>query len=185
MHLFFKISAFTLLAFTTTNCNQSKQEKAKESSGIEPTFKEKIATSKGVRSETDSLTLIDAVRLAEKQFEKYLPKILDAHDAGIDLQQLITGDFTGDGIDDIAIYFSLAPREGGNAIVGQGIRLYQNTGKTVKVLADYDPDYLFSFDKIENGKIYVDKLEYAEDDGRCCPSIKTEHILTISGNKAY
>jgi len=69
--------------------------------------------------------------------------------------------------------------------VGQGLSLYQNTGKTVKVIAGYEPDYLFGFDKISNGKIYVEKLEYADTDGRCCPSIKTAHILTISGGKAY
>ena len=32
---------------------------------------------------------------------------------------------------------------------------------------------------------HITKLEYAETDGRCCPSVKTPHTLTIKGNKAY
>ena len=80
--------------------------------------------------------------------------------------------------------FLLRPN-GGNALVGQGLALYQNNGIHVKVIAGFEPDYLFSFKAIKNGKIYVEKLEYAETDGRCCPSIRTEHILKISGGKAY
>lgn len=132
-----------------------------------------------------SISTEQAVKLAEKQFEEYLPKILDDYDARPDLQESHTGDFTGDGISDVAIYFSLAPKDGGNALVGQGLALYKNTGTNVKVIAGYEPNYLFTFEKISDGKIYVEKLEYAETDGRCCPSIRTEHILKISGGKAY
>ncbi|KFF00503.1 hypothetical protein IX39_07610 [Chryseobacterium formosense] len=127
----------------------------------------------------------EAKRLAEKQFQKYLPKILDSHNAYLDSQDTFTGDFTGDGTDDVLIYFSLAPKEGGNTIVGQGLVLYKNTGTNIKVIGGYEPDYLFNFKKINSGKIYVEKLEYAETDGRCCPSIRTEHQLTISGTKIY
>lgn len=131
-----------------------------------------------------------AIQIAEKKFNKYLPKILESHssfdsEAIVDTQTSYTGDFTGDGIDDIAIYFYLVAKEGGNACLGQGITLYKNTGKDVKVIAGYDPDYSFSFDRIDNGLIYVNKLEYADDDARCCPSIRIEHALTIIGTKAY
>ncbi|MBV6878536.1 hypothetical protein NG800_001475 [Epilithonimonas ginsengisoli] len=132
-----------------------------------------------------SISTEQAVKLAEKQFEEYLPKILDDYDARPDLQESHTGDFTGDGISDVVIYFSLAPQDGGNALVGQGLALYKNTGTNVKVIAGYEPNYLFTFEKISDGKIYVEKLEYAETDGRCCPSIRTEHVLKISGGKAY
>lgn len=133
----------------------------------------------------NNLTDKEAIKAAEKQFEAYLPKILDDHDAAIDVQEAFAGDFTGDGINDVLIYFSLSPRGGGNALVGQGLTLYKNSGNTVKVIAGYEPDYLFEFNKIENGKIHVTKLEYAATDGRCCPSIKTPHVLTIKGTKVY
>lgn len=130
------------------------------------------------------ITTEEAIKLAEKQFEKYLPKLLKSHEAVIDVTESTAGDFTGDGIPDVAIYFSLAPREGGNAIVDQGLSLYKNTGYEVKVLAGYDPETLFVLDTIRNGTIYIEKLEYAPEDGRCCPSIKTKQALTITGNVA-
>ncbi|MBL7789110.1 MAG: hypothetical protein JNL75_04665 [Chitinophagales bacterium] len=136
-------------------------------------------------SSTQFLATKDAIKLAEKQFENYLPKILESHEAILDVQESFTGDFTGDGVEDIAIYFCLAPNNGGNAIIGQGLSLYQKVGNEVKVIAGYEPKYLFSFNKISNGKIYVEKLEYAEGDGRCCPSIKTNLKLKVIGNKVY
>ncbi|MBO6200043.1 MAG: hypothetical protein J6N74_00295 [Chryseobacterium sp.] len=145
----------------------------------------KEATTKQTAIKQASISTEQAVKLAEKQFEEYLPKILDDYDARPDFQESHTGDFTGDGISDVAIYFSLAPQDGGNALVGQGLALYKNTGTNVKVIAGYEPNYLFTFEKISDGKIYVEKLEYAETDGRCCPSIRTEHVLKISGGKAY
>lgn len=140
---------------------------------------------KEIQINRNKISTNDAVRLAEKQFKNYLPKILESHYVILDVQESYTGDFTGDGIEDVAVYFSLAPKDGGNAIVGQGLTLYQNSGYDVKVIAGYEPDTLFRFDKISNGNIYTEKLEYAENDGHCCPSIKTEHILTISGSNAY
>lgn len=128
----------------------------------------------------------DAVKLAMKQFDAYLPTILSENsDAGIDLQIPNVGDFTGDGVEGVAIYFNLVPKDGGNAIISQGLSLYKNTGQNVKVIAGYEPDYLFAFDTIRDGKIHVTKLEYAETDGRCCPSIKIPHTLNIKGNRAY
>lgn len=131
------------------------------------------------------LSASDAVQLAEKKFRQYLPKIEASQHGVLDLMEPHTGDFTGDGIEDIAIYFSLSSKDGGNALVSQGITLYQNTGSDVKVIGGFDPDYLFSFSRISDNKIYIEKLEYADDDPRCCPSIKQEKALTISGSTVY
>lgn len=174
---------FIMFLFTLSACDDAKSKKQEEFLSKEDTITTNIKDPKPIA--TPNISTAEAVKLATAQFEAYLPKILKSHDARIDLQEPVTGDFTGDGIDDVAIYFSLSPKDGGNALVGQGLTLYKNDGKSVKVIAGFEPDYLFSFTKISNGKIYVEILEYAEDDGRCCPSIKTEHILTISGNKVY
>ena len=142
-------------------------------------FKKKSVQPKTISTE-------ETVQLAMKQFDAYLPTILSMNsDTGIDLQIPNVGDFTGDGVEDVAIYFNLVPKDGGNAIISQGLTLYKNTGQNVKVIAGYDPDYLFAFDTIRDGKIHVTKLEYTETDGHCCPSIKTPHTLTIKGNVAY
>lgn len=157
-------------------CVRKTEEKMEDNKGV----KERI-TPKQKQISSD-----EAVAVAMKQFDAYLPTILkENEDAAIDLQVPHTGDFTGDGVEDVAVYFNLVPKDGGNAILSQGLTLYKNMGNDVKVVAGYDPDYLFAFDTIKNGKIHVTMLEYAEEDGHCCPSIKTPHILSIKGNKAY
>jgi hypothetical protein len=185
MNIYIKIGTVILLFFALASCNNSKSEKELDLKERELLLREKELHLKEIQSNRHTISTNDAVRLAEKKFKKYLPKILESHYAILDGQESYTGDFTGDGIEDVAIYFSLASSGGGNAIAGQGLTLYQNSGYDVKVIAGYEPETLFSFDKISNGKIYVKELEYAENDGHCCPSIETEHILTISGSKAY
>lgn len=182
-----KIIGIIGLLAVLTGCNNSdrKEQQKDELKGEQPLSKEKQSDSKQSEVFKDRISKEEAVKLAVKQFEAYLPNILTTYDDGIiDLQVPHVGDFTGDGIEDIAIYWNIAPR-GGNAMLGQGLSLYKNDGHTVKVVAGYEPDYLFAFDTIKNGKIIVEKLEYDEEDGRCCPSIKTKHALTIKGNKAY
>jgi len=165
------------------SCTNKSNEKEVANSMINDT--DSVSIEKDITKQK-TISTEDAVKLAMKQFDAYLPTILSENsDAGIDLQIPNVGDFTGDGVEDVAIYFNLVPKDGGNAIISQGLSLYQNTGQNVKVIAGYEPDYLFAFDTIRNGKIHVTKLEYSETDGRCCPSIKTPHTLTINGNKAY
>lgn len=178
-----KIIGIIGLLAVFTGCNTS-ENKGHQKDGLK---EEKSLSKKEESKETvkNRISNEEAVKLAVKQFEAYLPKILKTYDDGvIDLQDPHVGDFTGDGIADVAIYWNIAP-EGGNALIGQGLSLYKNDGHTVKVIAGYEPDYLFAFDTIKNGKIIVEKLEYTEDDGNCCPSIKIKHALTIKGNKAY
>mgnify|MGYP000551052112 CR=1 FL=1 len=172
-----------VIMLTSLGCNNATEEKKKELELKEKTLalKEKDLELRTAESNQKKIPLKDAVKLAEAKFAKYLPTMLNAHNAYLDSQDT----FTGDGLEDIAIYFSLAPNEGGNTIVAQGLTLYKNTGSAVNVIAGYEPDYMFSFLKINKGKIYVEKLAYAETDGRCCPSIKTTHALTIAGSKVY
>lgn len=182
------IKKYIFLYFVSVNiisCENSVKQRELELKEKELELKEKELYLRENNISTKSLTIEDAKKIAEKQFERYLPKILESHEAILDVQESFTGDFTGDGIEDIAIYFCLAPSNGGNAIVGQGLSLYQNNGKEVSVIAGYEPKYLFNFNRIYNGNLFVEKLEYAENDGRCCPSIKTDIKLKVIGNKVY
>lgn len=172
----------TVLIFCLVNCNDKIENKGETNIEF---LENKILIQKNSDTQKGKISTNEAIKLAEIQFAKYLPKILESHNSYLDSQDTFAGDFTGDGITDVAIYFSLAPKEGGNTIVGQGLTLYQNTGTDTKVIAGYDPDYLFAFKKISNGKIFINKIEYSETDPKCCPSITTEHILKISGGKAY
>ncbi|MBK9633706.1 MAG: hypothetical protein IPO64_04105 [Bacteroidetes bacterium] len=152
--------------------------------GNELLLKEKVLNVKKAEAIKKSISIIEAVQLAENQFQIYLANFLKTNDATLELQESRIGDFTGDGIDDIVIDFCISPSGNGNTN-WPFLKLYQNTGTQVKFIADYNPSYLFSFDKISNGKIYVKKLEFSEDDARCCPSIEKAHTLNISGSKAY
>lgn len=170
-----------------TGCSNSdhKEQRKGETKKEQSLPQKKESGSKGSETPENRISKEEAVKQAVKQFEAYLPNILKTYDdGGIDLQEPYVGDFTGDGIEDVAIYWNIAPK-GGNALLGQGLSLYKNDGHTAKVIAGYEPDYLFAFDTIKNGKIIVEKLEYTEEDGRCCPSIKTKHALTIKGSKVY
>ncbi|MDQ8013187.1 MAG: hypothetical protein REI96_12105 [Flavobacterium nitrogenifigens] len=180
-----RFALLVLISLATGGCSNSTKEKELELKEKEFLLKEKELSLKEKQADRPKITTNDAVRLAEKQFRKYLPKILASHDAALDIQQSYTGDFTGDSIEDVAVYFCLVPKDGGNAIVAQGLTLYQNSGFDVKVIAGYEPDTLFQFDKITGGQVHVKLLEYAENDGHCCPSIRTPHILTISGSNAF
>ncbi|WP_419494130.1 lipoprotein [Chryseobacterium bernardetii] len=182
-----KIIGIIGLLMVLTGCNNSeyKAQKKDEPQKEQSLPLKNALSSKESETSQNSISKDEAVKLAVKQFEAYLPNILKTYDDGvIDLQDPHVGDFTGDGIEDVAIYWNIAPK-GGNALIGQGLSLYKNDGHTVKVIAGYEPDYLFAFDTIKNGKIIVEKLEYTEEDGRCCPSIKTKHALTIKGSKVY
>lgn len=181
-----RIIGILCLTGLLTGCNKSEDKAhAKDEQKNDTSLsKENKSGSQNSESSKGRISKEEAVKLAMKQFDDYLPKILKTYDGVIDLQDPHVGDFTGDGIEDVAIYWDIAP-DGGNAIIGQGLSLYKNDGHKIKVIAGYEPDYLFAFDTIKNGKIIVEKLEYTEEDGRCCPSIKTKHALTIKGNKAY
>ena len=175
---------FAIMVLILGSCNTSEQQKEKTTTNDKQVAQQAKINFPAVEKDFKTISTAEAVRLAEKQFENYAPKILADQEAVLDVTESYTGDFTGDGIDDVAIYFSLASY-GGNAIIGQGLALYQNKGRSVEVIAGFEPDYLFSIDKIANGKISITKIAYADTDGRCCPSIKTAHTLTISGNKVF
>lgn len=172
MNIKIKNIAIIISFFTLISCNSSKSEKQLE-------LREKELSIEKIQVINQKISTNEAIKLAEKQFENYFPT-----DAVFSIKESYTGDFTGDGIEDVVIHFSLDSDEGGNTSI-PGLILYQNSGYDVKFIAEYKPSSLFSFDKINNGSIYVELLEFAEDDARCCPSIRTSHIITISGNNAF
>ena len=144
---------------------------------------ENIQKEQNALTKSDDVSIDKILQIAKAKFKSYLPQMEKTNDAKLDLMDVYTGDFTGDGKQDVAIYFALAPTGGGNALAGQGIVFYENTGRDVKVIAGYEPDYSFYFDKISGGKVFVFKTEYTENDARCCPSIKVKKALTIVNGK--
>lgn len=182
------------MAIMLLSCNQDKlKERELSIRERESAIKEKelglslndttaLAGTSPSEIETAILSMKEITGLAKKHFSVYKSK-LEYKDVAIGIVDAYTGDFTGDGKEDVVIYYSLEPTDGGNYMSGQGLVLYKNTGANAVFIDKYEPKYLFTFDKINNGNIYISKNDYAEDDPRCCPSIHVIMELTVNGNK--
>lgn len=126
---------------------------------------------------------IDAKGIALRKFDEYSPKIEASKDAAIGSSEAYTGDLNHDGLEDVIVFFVLSPKEGGNALMGQGIAVYVNEGTDMKVIAGFEPDYIFRVEGINNNKIHIVRLDYAENDNPGWPSIETHKYLILNGNR--
>ncbi len=133
---------------------------------------------------TNKKSLLELTKEAESKFNAYMPQIASSHDARVNYGGFLTGDITNDGLDDVVIYFFLSPKDGGNAMWGHSLVFYENFGNKVKVIGGFEPDYKFYTEKIKDGKIYITKTQYHEEDAMCCPSILTPIELTVVNGKA-
>lgn len=135
--------------------------------------------------------------ILKKKHLQYLTPRLDGRTAKI---KVLFGDLNADGIKDAFIDWCIEATEndrdagGGNALMflqcmEEGFSVYIKTGKEYVLTADKGKDYFtdegFSYDvvKIENGKIICSNLSYADDDPRCCPSLKRTIYLVYKANK--
>lgn len=128
-----------------------------------------------------SLSSKEAIKWGQDEFiKKELPKLrnLNKDIGGIDVLEGYTGDVTNDKIDDVIIFYSLSAKES-NIIISNGLVVFENKDNTLKLIENMEPDYMFYVKKIFNNCIYIEKLEYAENDGRCCPSLKSEVQLKV------
>lgn len=128
----------------------------------------------------------------EKTFLEYLPDI----SGGRKLNNFIIkfGDLNGDGLIDSVVDYSLEPTwedngGGGNAISEiSGIIIFVNSGNAFTI-ADHSDEFGGNFGsrnelkRIDNGVIFLEGLDYTEDDPRCCPTMMTTTKLILSNNK--
>ncbi len=128
----------------------------------------------------------------EKTFLEYLPDI----SGGRKLNNYIIefGDLNGDGLIDSVVDYSLEPTwedngGGGNAISEiSGIIIFINSGNAFTI-ADHSDEFGGNFGsrnelkRIDNGVIFLEGLDYTEDDPRCCPTMMTTTKLILSNNK--
>jgi hypothetical protein len=128
----------------------------------------------------------------EKTFLEYLPDI----SGGRKLNNFIIkfGDLNGDGLIDSVVDYSLEPTwedngGGGNAISEiSGIIIFVNSGNAFTI-ADHSDEFGGNFGsrnelkRIDNGVIFLEGLDYTDDDPRCCPTMMTTTKLILSNNK--
>lgn len=135
------------------------------------------------RADLNKIANFNPKEEALRQFDLYSPKIRESKGAEIGNSEAFLGDLNNDGFQDVAIYFVLTPQGGGNALVGQGMAVYFNKGDKMKVVAGFEPEYIFTVEGIEKGKIHIKKLEYADNDDIGRPSIETHKYLIVNGNR--
>lgn len=138
---------------------------------------------------------------ARTAFLEFLPKVSEGLELNTDSELLeeqgftiILADLNNDSLLDAIVDYSLTPsREmnggGGNAI-GEisGLVYFKNDGSSL-IFGDHTDEFQGNFgsrnelQKVENGTVFLKKFDYAEDDGRCCPSIPYLTELEIVGEK--
>ena len=122
------------------------------------------------------------INKTERMFNDYLPNLLKSKGeySSIYNQETHIGDFNGDGIEDVIIWFVYG--YGGTAIGGVEAAFYENQNGKPIVVAGFEPNYRFNIDNISNGVVYCTKRLFAKDDINCCPSIEIQ-IELIYDNK--
>lgn len=182
------------LAILFFSCNQNKlKERELSLREKELALKEKelglsskdttsIGNSTLTKIETPILSMKEITSLANKHFSVY-KSTLENKDVAVVLNNAYTGDFTGDGKEDVVICYVLEPTNGAMYSAGQGLVLYKNTGDNAVFINKYEPKYIFAFDKINNGNIYISKDDYADGDPRCCPSLHATMELLVNNNE--
>jgi hypothetical protein len=113
--------------------------------------------------------------------------------------KILFGDLDNDGFEDAIVEWCIktsdADRDagGGNAMMffnclEEGFTVYQGLRNGFRLMADHDKSefsddgFIYSAEKIEDGKIFCFTSDYADGDPRCCPSLKRTIYLLFSGN---
>jgi hypothetical protein len=118
----------------------------------------------------------------ERLYKEHMYQLTKSDETIIDMQRTFSEDLNGDGNKEIIKFYNLAEKNGGCIYEGRGILIYQST-KIGVIESRYEPDYQFELKEITNGKIFVYKLDFTDDDLPCNPSIYTEGKLNFSANK--
>jgi len=189
-----------LLTIALFACQSSDKEKQLAEKEKELLQKENELLKKEL-GQTDNST--NTTKVEEKQFTvdqalvkaafmKYLPNISGGRKLSTSIIKL--GDLNGDNLIDAVVDYGLEPTYddnggGGNAI-GEipGFVAFINTGQALTI-ADHSEEFGGNFGSrnelktINNGIIFLEGLEYSDDDPRCCPSLKTTTKIVLRNNK--
>ncbi len=191
---------FLLMTITFFACQTSDKGKQLAQKEKELLLKENELLKKELERRDNSMTSnklgenpfsVDEA-LVKSTFMKYLPKISGGRE--LFSSNIKIGDLNGDNLIDGVVDYGLEPTwedngGGGNAIgVIPGLIAFINTGQTLKI-DDYSDEFARIFGpgnqliKISKGVIFLEGLEYDDDDPRCCPSITTSIKIKILNNR--
>lgn len=101
-------------------------------------------------------------------------------------RRFIVGDLNNDKKNDLIVQYSLDEKDGGSGTGFPEIAVFLYSNSKYDYLASLDADAGgrggFNVIKIEKGMIYVEILDYDDDDGMCCPSVKSYRKYKIEKN---
>ncbi len=135
-------------------------------------------------SSTDDIEVVKIVtpetpyvptKLEVKKLFASVSSDLDEEDYSVEKDEvkIDLGDLNNDGLLDAVVDFYFYSNDGGNANLGGGLMVFVNNGETISYSCWMETNNT-KLDYInESGLIKAIKMEYAEDDPRCCPSIST------------
>ena len=122
----------------------------------------------------------DLKKKASMEFDKNSTKY-EEKETTIASNDVFLGDLNGDGKKDAVVFYSLAPKDGGNALMGMGVVVFLNNGGNLKEVTAFRPKFNFIVKEIANNKLHVIKQEYSKDDMPGFPSIETHLYYILNG----
>lgn len=195
-----KAAFFSLLTIAFYACQSSDKERKlaekekellqKENELLKRELSKVDAPKDETKTEGMKFTVDQA--LVKATFLKYLPNISGGRKLSTSIIRL--GDLNGDNLVDAVVDYGLEPTYddnggGGNAIAEiSGLVALVNTGQALTI-ADHSEEFGGNFGsrnelkKISSGVIFLEGLEYGEDDPRCCPSIKKTTKIVLRNGK--
>ena len=189
-----KLIALILISGLYLNSCQSNSKKKQLVEDGKELLKKELSKNEidSINSKKASEIFIVDKSVVKKLFLQYLPIISGGRKLNVadkwDGYEIALGDINGDNLIDAVVYYSLEPAiddaGGGNAILYlPGLVAYINTGKNLIMTDHTDDFYAEGLTKIMNGVIFLEGHDYAIDDPRCCPSIKTTIKFVLKNNK--
>lgn len=172
---------------TTQNSGENKNSEKSTAGGVEATENKTIST-ENKEEKTEQKAVALNKEEAQKVIDRYIAGVAKVSDASEykEARKIIYGDLDGDGDEDAAAQFTIEGMGGGNNY-GFYLAVFRNENGKLKGVTDdaiggkLNRDVTFT--KIENGRMFFDTKDYAEDDGACCPSIEGKTTYVLEGEK--
>ncbi len=120
---------------------------------------------------------------AENQFNIYISKKMKKEEQFIDTQETYLGDLTGDGLEDVIIFYTTAAN-GSNTVTDYKTSLFVNENGKMKQYPGFEGG-TFTVKGISNNKINIIRYNYADDDELGKPSIEISRTLSLTDDKKF
>lgn len=106
---------------------------------------------------------------------------LSAEEVEVNIVKTYTGDLSGDGLEDIVIWYDVREINGRHPLES-GVLLYRNTGNNIEFIKKHSGGGLDGYSNVEirNGKVILSWMEHRESDPYCCPTKKQTESIVIA-----